>query len=369
MKKIILACALACPLVLSAQINFQQFVAQLPAMPTAEQIAAQSPTVEAQARYEKLNNDLLAAHQRNITQLDQAQRAMAAQLQKQPKPTAQQQQAMQAVSGDMMAMLAQSGIPMEKLATMSDEEIMAVLAPMMAQKMGLTEQELIALQGMSDKQAEAYIIGNADRKARAQNSEYAQKYGQTVQGMPQGGAQISDAESAIIDQIAKIEDRRVAMNEAFTRQTEKIAMMPAALKAVEKAFPFENSNYEQRVAQIQEELNARLRKDNTIGAGEMASYEPAYLERMNAVINEYNVELAKRYTAKLQPLVDETKRNMDASLKLYNEALALYNKLGATAKAAAASKMINLSPFSAINDHVNVLQKRLEVPVEGRYGY
>lgn len=373
MKKLFIFVVALLPTLAMAE-NLQQVYKSL-VRPSAQQIAAQETSGKnainaAEANYQtakqKLDADYVSCQQ-EVARVQQVMREYAA---NRKKPTQAQVQATGAIAGDMMSALAAAGISMEDVAKMSDEEIMAILAPTMAQKTGLSQTELEKLSKMSDREAEAYMKAHPEMIARAQNSQYGQ-YGQAMQGSANSTPELSDADAAklerieaISEQLQDMEDKssiNVLTSQGLFRQIESYK---TTLEA-----QFVSNGYAKRIDDIYKELDKRYAADGLYGGkggpATVPEYTKSYIARVNKLIEEYNTQVTNQWVNEIQKHVDMLDNELKARFSLYLERINLYNGIKSDyAKGMCAHYLTSLGERSKMNMLVELLEKRLEAPVK-----
>lgn len=286
-------------------------------------------------------------------------------------PNEGQMQAAQAIGGDMMAAFAAAGITPDKMAKMSEEELMAVLLPIVAQKNGLTPQELQAMQGMSDKQAEAYMK-QGNRAQRMQNSEYGSKYSQTMQGMNEL-YNISQEDYDKIDQIKALEEQINADNFGADQKPMYYQDRMNVFTLKEDLKTLFEKQYEPRIEALMQELNARIEKEpawKTAGGNgiKMPAYGKDYYAKINAIVDEYNKAVVDRWDAAVMKEINPLVSDLEAKFKLYNQMENICKTLATEdARLMAAQNMNQVGISTLLIYYVNMLNTRLEAPTMGYY--
>lgn len=335
------------------------------AKPASNEAAISSAQKQYKAATEAVGNEQMSQNKRR----EAAQKATIKTAEKN-KPTKAQMQASQAIGNDMMSALAEAGISPEKMAQMSEEELMAVLMPVIAKKNGLTPEEMKAMQGMSDKEAEAYMK-KGTRAKRVQNSEYAQ-YSQPMNGMGKG-IEISDADNAKIDKIIQL-DEQIENDENNVSST--IQTTFSRLNKVEFAEEMDklfNQTYSPRIDAILKELYARVEKEkgatNVGGNGvKMPAYGKDYYAKVNAIVDEYNQEVVNRWEAKLSKEITAIQNELKQKFPLCAEMEKTYDSLSSEeAKSVAAQKMSQTNVYLLMSYYIKLLESRLEAPTRQYY--
>lgn len=294
-------------------------------------------------------------------------RARIQQVQTSNRPTQAQQQASMAIGQDMMAALAAAGVDFSKLDKMSEEEIAAILMPAIAQKNGLTVEEMQAMQGMSDKEAEAYMKQKG-RAERVKNSEYAQ-YAPAMQDM-KPALNISDADYAKIDQIKVLSDR---INEDANTSNMYESLSREEFNLTREMEEQYEKTYQPRIDAIMQEFVERINQEpawkTTGGNGiKTPAYGKDYYARMNAVIEEYNRACIAKWEKSCQKDVETSKKMVETQLTLYEQREKIFNTLTSEdAKNVAQEQMSSNGIHSYIMFIINYQQKRLSLPLKYHY--
>ncbi|MCQ2345849.1 MAG: hypothetical protein MJZ82_03680 [Paludibacteraceae bacterium] len=319
-----------CPQVTGAQMLDAAFVEK--SLNLYKQLEAQN-----EAEYQRINASLSAVQ--------------SAPRPKQPQMSASQKQATMAAGKDMMAALQAAGITPDKLAQMSEEEIMAIAMSVVAQKSGLTTEEMQAMAGMSDKQAEAYVKGNKDRMNRMQNSDFAQ-YG--IQEMD--GPSVNEADYDKWQRIQQlIEQIQISYNER------EIMVLEGQLNEFHSKELEQYRPYEDRVSVIEHELYGKVDAISQGTAIKTPAFAQSYFDRMNAVADEYNrmaiPQWDKLFTATLAKLRSDLQKN----LPIYMESMDLYNSItDPYVKSMAAPLVANPAVYRLLMQYIDLQTKRLE---------
>lgn len=287
------------------------------------------------------------------------------------KPTQAQMQAAQAIGGDMMAALAAAGISPAQMAKMSDDEIAAILMPLIAQKTGLSTQEMQAMQGMTDAQAEAYMR-QGDRAKRAQNSEYGSQYGQTMQGMNQG-FNISEEDDAKLDQIIELAEQineNIPVTILNLQNFENQLNLPGLKNELDQIF---EQQYQPRIEAIINEFYERVSKEpawKTAGGNGMPTpaYGKEYYAKVNAVVDEYNTMAVNRWNEALSTQLNAISTELSTKFQLCNQKQNIYKSIASKDVQAMASQRMNESGVhTLLTIYINMLATRLEAPVKYHY--
>lgn len=346
MKKLIISIFAILPLLASAA-DYSAIYNQCPQV-TGTQILDAAYAEKSLEQYKQLEAQNDAEYQRINATLSAAQSAPKP---KQPQMSASQKQATMAAGQDMMAALVAAGLTPEKMAKMSEEELMAAMMPVIAQKSGLTTEEMQAMAGMSDKQAEAYVMGNKDRMNRMQNSDLAQ-YG--VKEFE--GPSVNDED---YDKMQRIQE---LMNQIqFSFNALELMTIDGQMDAFQSKEMEQYQPYEDRVFAIEHELDIRVDKISNGTAIKTPSFAYAYFDRMNAVADEYNrmaiSQWDKIFTATLAKLQSDLKKY----LPIYMECMNLYNSItDPYVKSLAAPQVMNPAIYNLLSQYIGLQIKRLE---------
>lgn len=283
------------------------------------------------------------------------------------KPTKQQTQVSMAVAGDLMAALAAAGITPDQMAKMSDDEIAAILMPVVAQKNGLTTAEMQKMQGMSDAEANAYL-SQGDRASRVKNSEYG-KYGDTLKDMGKG-LDISDADYKKIDELLEM-DEKIESNDASQALITKFNSINKEVFEVEMEKLFADK-YEGRINSILSDLYDRAYKEyGTKVSGEgikMPAYGKEYYSKVNALIDEYNKEVVDMWESKIGEITTPLKSTLDEKFTICAESEKLYASLTSDdAKHMATKTQMQTSVATLLRYYIQLLDMRLQAPTRNHY--
>lgn len=368
MKKTLILLLMAMPM-LAFATDFQTIYNSQPAKPTSAQLViADNPAVQAAMQQYNAMQQAVGEEVSRVMQLaQQAAIANEKRAKSAPKMNAQQTQVVGNVMGDMMGALAAAGVSMEDLAKMSDDEIAAILMPTMAQKTGLSDAEMRKLQGMSDREAEAYVKAHPEMASRVQNSEYGQ-YGQTMKGL-EVRETISDADMLKIEQMQANFESAASVN-LPEHQIQYMGVRSWLSENYDKLV--DAASYEARISSIFSELQDRYLKEGLFsgkgGPATAPAYTKDYYARINQIVDEYNAALVKEWLAKVDPEIQKEEQALKPLMALYTENLNLYAALTSDdAKSRATSFLTPISVRASMEQYIDLLKLRCEVPVKEHY--
>lgn len=280
----------------------------------------------------------------------------------QNQPNQAQMQASMTVAGDMMKALQEAGITPEQMEKMSEEELAAILMPTIAQKTGLSEEELKKMQSMSDKQAEAYMK-QGNRAQRVQSSEYGQ-YGDVMKDM-KPALDITDADYEKIDLIDGLREQLENMDALDRLRT--TMMSQSRFEFDDASRDLYAADYEPRIQAILDKLYARIEQEpawkTSKGNGiPMPVYGNEFYSNANQLIDEYNREVVTRFENIVGNDMAAIKAALLDGFAICREQEKVYNTLTTEdAKAMAMKHMSQYKVYSLLRDYISVLQLRLNL--------
>ncbi len=330
MKKTLLFLVALLPMAVTAE-TYQQIYQAVQQPLSVEQIVSDQPVVsQIVAKYDEAIKEVIDENVRlnklGAQNINEWKNFLASR----SKSSQQQQQVNMEVTGDVMSMLAKAGISMDKLATMSEDEIMAALAPQMQSKTGLTPEEMQMFSKMNDQQIEAYAKAHPDVLARLQNSPYAQKYGFLQNELSGSNAAMLTAhDEQSVERIRVIVDEEIPVivpnfTTDYHQQMQEETAINNTLKEAADLLP----KYDEQSMAIMDEFLDRFVKTNPFEkatAVPAPSYMQSYVDRANAVIKEGNTAAVKMLEAKIQPMIDRDKAIVEKLLVKFNEIMKLYD--------------------------------------------
>lgn len=287
---------------------------------------------------------------------------------KTPKMTDAQRQATAAIGGDMMGALQAAGISLEQASKMSDEELMQIIMPLMAQKTGLTPEEMARMQGMSDKEVERYVKSNPEMAKRVQNSQYAQ-YGQTFQGIQ--SEEFSDEDSKIIDRLSEINEMISERASEYGREKMSFTYIERKMELLGEKFDEEfrekyQVKIDEQLHQLYEKMDA-MHAQKDWNAIKTPVYAKEYFDSMNVVVAQFNHYLIPKWEAELAPTLQMIEKEYNKNIGLYEEWARLYNSLSSeTAKSIMATPTVENLIYMILVDYARIQKLRLAVPVCAR---
>lgn len=346
MKKLIISIFAIFPLLANAA-DYSAIYSQCPQV-TGTQMLDAALVEKALNQYKQLEAQNEAEYNRINVALSAAQSAPKPQ---QPKMSASQKQATMAAGQDMMAALAAAGITPDKMAKMSEEELMAAVMPIIAQKSGLTTEEMQAMAGMSDKQAEAYVMGNKDRMNRMQNSDLAQ-YG--IQESE--GPSVNEADYDKLQRIQELMDQiGIVLN------NREIMVLNGQMDVFHSKENEQYQPYEDRVSVIEHELYGKVDKISNGTAIKTPAFAYGYFDRMNAIADEYNRIAISQWDKLFTKTLTQLRNDLQKNLPLYMESMNLYNSItDPYVKSLAAPLVMNPAVYTLLMQYIDLQTKRLE---------
>lgn len=346
MKKLVIAIACVLPLMANA-VDYATIFSQCPQL-TGTQMLDAALVEKSLDQYKQLESQNEAEYSRINAMLSAAQSAPKPQ---QPKMSASQKQATMAVGRDMMAALQAAGITPDKMAQMSEEEIMAVVIPLIAQKSGLTTEEMQAMAGMSDQQSEAYVKGNKDCMNRMQHSEWAQ-YG--IQESE--GPSVNDADYDKVQRIQELMGQIQISTNALD-----MMMLEGQLNAYQSQESEQYQPYEDRVLAIEHELAVKIDQISNGTAIKTPAFAYGYFDRMNAVADEYSRAFTPQWDQLFTATLAQLHNDLQQYMPVYMECMSLYNSItDPYVKSLAAPRVANPAVYNLLMQYISLQIKRLE---------
>lgn len=333
------------------------FYNQVSSYPTADQLLSEQVRNQKDADYQQVLNQLEETSNQAIARVQAATMATRNQVGVISGASAKQKQARQEMGNDMMQMIQELGIPMEQLATMSEEEIEALLMPMLAKNAGFSQSEVEKLSKMSDREAEAYMRSHPDMMSRAQNS----RIGQMAQAAGMQGT--SETEEQDMERINRI----MEINIQVTENAQQVFIMSAQGEtAVENFDKKVVQPYYDRIRAIHDECWQRVDKESpSYYYDELPApaYVKTYYDRMNAIVKEANVAIAREWCKLQDQPLQAIGGEIEKLLPLYDEQLQLREAIiDATVRDHADVNMIEGRLLDAVREYVKTLKRRLEFP-------
>lgn len=363
MKKLLIALWALMPMAMIAQ-DYHEYYNQLTPYPTPAQLVSKQVRAEKMAQYSTLLEQVEDAGMRATQKVGDAnrqQQAKAQQMaQRQANAAPTQKQAQQAMAGDMMQIIQSLGIPMEKLAEMSDEELQALIMPKVSQNTGLSPEVMEKLSKMSDREAEAYMRSHPELMNNFQNSRFGQQ-AMAMQGMPYAEEDEADMERAerIMELYLQVMDER-------NTWTSKIGQR-ATWQSGEAFSEQFLAPYEERIAEIYDECWSRVERENPVtnydySERPVPAYVQSYYDRMNAIVDEANQALAAEWCKTMQEDVLYYRNEIEKLLPICDEQHRIYKEIkDPAARAKADSHMTDGTVYSAIHLYIYALQHRLNI--------
>lgn len=364
MKKLMFAILAMLPMALVAQ-NYHKYYNSLHPYPTPAQVVSEQVRIEKNAFYEQVLEQTQAESERIMYKIGESNKKVEQEahqlLQRQANATPKQKQAQQAMAGDMMQIIQELGIPMEKLEEMSEEEIEALVMPKVAANTGLSPEVMEKLSKMSDREAEAYMKAHPELMSSFQNS----RFGQQAMDM-QGMARVEEAGQADMDRLNRLMELNNQVIEA--RLGWASDMSKHGNWGNGKAFSQEfTAPYYERITEIYLECWSRVEREDPVTNGDYSerptpAFVRSYYDRMNAVVDEANQALADKWCKMLQEDVVYYRNEIEKLLPICDEQHRIYNKIqDPSVRIKADGTMADGAVYSAIQLYVHTLQHRLDI--------
>ncbi len=363
MKKLLIALLALVPMAMIAQ-DYHQYYNQLTPYPTPAQLVSKQVRAETAVLYRHIQEEIEAEAMRAAQKVGDANRQQLAgaqqMAQRQANATPKQKQAQQAMAGDMMQIIQSLGIPMEKLAEMSDEEIEALIMPKVAQNTGLSPEVMEKLSKMSDREVEAYMRSHPELMSSFQNSRFGQQ-AMAMQGMPHAEEDEADMERA---------SRIMELNLQVIEEKNNGSVVLDKRVNWQDGEAFSNkflAPYEARIAEIYDECWSRVERENPVtnydySARPTPAYVQSYYDRMNAIVDEANQALAAEWCKTMQDDLQYYQNKIEKLLPICDEQHRLYKQISdPAARLKADSHMADGALFSAIQLYIYALKHRLEI--------
>lgn len=361
MKKSIITLLLITPLMTMAD-DFKEIYNNLPTAPTPAQIVDGGNSLESAIKAYDESIDAVMEHSTEINRelssdMDKHRNTMV----NRPKATKEQKQASAAITGDIMTALANAGISMEDAATMSDEQLMQILMPTVAQKTGLTEAEMRKLESMTDAQAEAYLKSHPDMVRRMQGSEYG-AYSKTF-------TQNEDVEEMTEGDEKRLNELEKLHAEALLAETKENTLTDELiqLRDMDKNI-IDNEPYEKRVSTILTELTDRYEKDGLYGGkggpAKAPAYTKSYYDRANEVIKEQNQAIAREWCSRIEASLKQIEPTVKAMIERSHKAEELHNSMETDmGRAMSGQYIIPTLNAGLLTQYITTLKQRTDAPL------
>lgn len=333
------------------------FYNQVSSYPTADQLLSEQVRNQKDADYQQVLNQLEEASNQAIARVQAAMVATRNQAGVISGASAKQKQARQEMGNNMMQLIQEAGIPMEQLATMSEEEIEALLMPMLAKNAGFSQSEVEKLSKMSDREAEAYMRSHPDMMSRAQNSRIAQMAKEA------GMEGTSETEEQDMERMNRIMEINIQVTENAQQLYFTSAQGETAVENFDKKVV---QPYYDRIMAIQDECWQRVDKESPAYYYDelpAPAYVKTYYDRMNAIVKEANVAIAREWCKLQDQPLQAIGGEIEKLLPLYDEQLQLREAIiDATVRDHADVNMIEGRLLDAVREYVKTLKRRLEFP-------
>lgn len=352
------------PMALVAQ-DYHKYYNSLQPYPTPSQLISEQVRAEKNAFYKQVLEQTQAESDRIMQKIGESNKKVQQEaqqlMQRQANATPKQKQAQQAMAGDMMQIIQELGIPMEKLAEMSEEEIQALVMPKIAANTGLSPEVMEKLSKMSDREAEAYMKAHPELMNSYQNS----RFGQQAMDM-QGMARVEEAGQDDMERLDRLMELNNQVNDA--REGWASEMNKHGNWANGEMFSEEFlAPYKERITEIYLECWSRVEREYPVTNGDYSArpapaYVKSYYDQMNAVVDEANQALAAKWCEMQQEDVMYYRNEIEKLLPICDEQHRIYNEIqDPSVRIKADGTMADGAVYSAIQLYVYALQHRLDI--------